>query len=149
MTRTGATKQVDASHAFGRLTKAKAFHQVAKLALAHAGQLRDSAPVAANAILAAIAYADAVAAAYGGRINQKDHAAGPKLLRAVLGKALPDSQENRLARLLGRKDEMQYGARLGRSQDAEQIVAQLDDFAAWAETMLAALAISTATGESG
>jgi hypothetical protein len=105
--------------------------------------------VAANAILAAIAYADAVAAAYGGRINQKDHAAAPKLLRAVLGKALPDQQEAPLRHLLGRKDEMQYGARSARTQDAEQIVEKLEAFAAWAQEMLAALTIASPAGDLG
>lgn len=142
MTRAGVSKSVDAAHAFGRLLKARAFHEAALLALEHAERLRDPAPVAANAILAAVAYADAVTAAYGGRVNQKDHAAAPRLLRDVLGKNLPDQQERRLVRLLGRKDEIQYGARLTRNEEAEQLLAHLKEFGAWAEVMLAALAIS-------
>ena len=87
-------------------------------------------PVSSNAILAAIAYTDALTAAYQGRVNQRDHTAAVKLLRDALGKALPDAQERRLARLLGRKDEVHYGSRQGRGGDAEQILAALDEFAA-------------------
>ena len=137
MTRTGASKLVDAGFAAGRLTKARAFHEAARIMQEHAARLGDPAPVAANAILAAVAYADALTASFGGRINQQNHAAAPKLLRDALGAAVPDAQAKRLARLLGRKDEMQYGARLSRSQDAAQILEDLDNFAAWAAGMLA------------
>lgn len=60
-----------------------------------------------------------------------------KLLRDALGKALPDAQERRLARLLQRKDETQYGARQARGEDAGQTVAALDEFATWARAKLA------------
>jgi hypothetical protein len=97
--------------------------------------------VASNAILSAIAYTDALTAAYGGRVNQQDHAAAVKLLRDTLGKSLPDAQERRLARLLGRKDEVQYGARQGRMDDASQVVDHLNQFGGWTKDMLAARSV--------
>jgi hypothetical protein len=63
-------------------------------------------------------------------VNREDHIAAVKLLRYSLGKALPDGQERRLARLLGRKDEVTYGSRPGRADDAEQMIVQLDEYAA-------------------
>ena len=137
MTRTGAAKSVDITHALGRLRKALAFHELARLALDHIDRVRDPDVVAATAVLSAIAYADALTAAYGGRVNQKDHATAVRLVRDTLGKAFPDGQERRLVRLLGRKDEVQYGARPGRSDDARQIVENLDGFGRWAQDMLA------------
>lgn len=136
MTRTGASKRVDAGHAAGRLRKAEAYHEVARLAAEHIGRIGHPDPVVSNAVLAAIGYTDALTAALGGRVNQKDHAAAAKLLRDTLGKALPDAQERRLARLLGRKDDAQYGARPGRSEEAGQVVGDLDAFAAWALGLL-------------
>jgi len=142
MTRTGTSKQVDSIFAIGRLRKAVAFHEVARLALEHIDRVGDPDPVASNAILAAIAYTDALTAAYGGRANQKDHASAVKLLRDTLGKALPDAQERRLSRLLARKDEVQYGSRAGRNPEAELIRESLDEYGIWARTMLAARSVS-------
>jgi len=114
-----------------------AFHEVTQLALDHLDRVRDPDAVSSNAILAVIAYTDALTAAYHGRVNHKDHAAAVKLLRDALGKALPDAQERQLARLLGRKDEAQYGARQRRAEDAGQTIAALNEFAAWARVKLA------------
>ncbi len=132
MTRTGNSKRVETGHALGRLQKAVTFHEVAHIALENMSRVRDPDVVASNAILAAIAYTDALTAAYGERVSQKDHGAAVKLLRDTLGNALPDAQEGRLARLLGRKDEMHHGARIGRHDDATRMVNQLDEFANWA-----------------
>ncbi len=137
MTRTGISKAVDPAHAFGRLRKAEAFHKASRLISDNIATVRDADVVTANAVLAAIAYTDALTATYGGRVNQKDHAAAVKLLRGVLGKALPDAQERRLARLLGRKDETAYGASIGRTEEAWQTVENLDQFGSWAKSMLA------------
>lgn len=142
MTRTGPSRPADRAHAAGRFGKAVAFHEVARLALEHVAHIGDPDPILSNAILAAIAYTDALTVAYGGRVNQKDHAAAVKLLRDTLGKALPDAQERRLQRLLARKDEVQYGSRAGRSQEAELFMQNLDEFAIWAREMLAARSVS-------
>jgi hypothetical protein len=63
MTRTGASKPVAAGFALGRLRKAIAFEAAARLAFDHLDRVLDPAPASSNAILAAIAYADALTAA--------------------------------------------------------------------------------------
>ena len=69
-------------------------------------------------------------------INQQDHAAATRLLREVLGNRLTDAQERRLRRLLGRKDEVQYGARTVTLDEARHMLEELDMFAPWAEDLL-------------
>lgn len=144
MTRTGSSKPVPSGHAIGRLRKAKGFDEMAHLGMEFVADIGDPDVIMANVILAAIAYADALTAEYSGQVNQKDHGSIVKLLRDVLGKELPDAQERRLSRLLERKDEMHYGARLGRSDEAARMVAQLDEFANWAKGQLAARGITLA-----
>jgi hypothetical protein len=58
-------------------------------------------------------------------------------LRAALGNRLPKAQERRLARILERKDEAQYGSRRGSLVEATSLLAELEAFAAWAEAILA------------
>ena len=143
MTRTGSTKAADAAHALGRLRRAMASQEVAKLSVEDGSvMLLGPDAVSSNAILSVIAYADALTAAYGGRVNQKDHGAVIKLLRDTLGSALPAAQERRLAKLIGRKDETQYGSKPGRAEEARQFVEALDVFAAWARETLARRSIS-------
>ena len=136
MTRTGTSKEVGPGFALDRLKKGRAYHEAARVCSEQIDRLGDSDPVASTAALAAIAYADAVTAAYSGRVNQKDHATAPKLLRDSLGKSLPDSQLNLFKKLIGIKDEVQYGARKGRSDAAAGIVSNLDEFGGWAVSML-------------
>lgn len=59
-----------------------------------------------------------------------------RLLREVLGNRLPDKQERFFRKLLGRKDEVNYGARSTTIAEAGVMLAELDEFAAWAEGML-------------
>jgi hypothetical protein len=54
----------------------------------------------------------------------------------VLGNRLTDAQERRLRRLLGRKDEVQYGVRAVTLDEARQMLEELDRFALWAEDLL-------------
>ncbi|MCY7307980.1 MAG: hypothetical protein LH632_17965 [Rhodoferax sp.] len=58
------------------------------------------------------------------------------LLREALGSALPDNHERFFRRLLGRKDEVNYGTRSTTRDEAERLLASLDGFAAWAEGVL-------------
>jgi hypothetical protein len=136
MTRTGNTKRVDAAYAMGRLKKAVAFHELVALVAEHPERIYDADVIYTNVILALIAYTDAITAAFASVVNQKDHMSAVKLLRDTLGKALPDAQERQLTRLLGRKDEMSYGARIGKRNDIEQAVGHLDAFATWAREKL-------------
>ena len=69
-------------------------------------------------------------------MNRKDHQTAPRLLREVLGNALPDKQEKFFRRILGRKDEVNYGARSTSHDEASRLLAELDEFAAWVEGVL-------------
>lgn len=51
----------------------------------------------------------------------------------MLGNRLPDRQEKFFRKLLGRKDEVNYGARSTTLEEAQRLLAELDEFAAWAE----------------
>lgn len=54
-------------------------------------------------------------------------------MREVLGSRLPDKHEKFFRKLLGRKDEVNYGARSTTLEEAQRLLTGLDDFAAWAE----------------
>jgi len=51
----------------------------------------------------------------------------------VLGATLPTAQENRYRRLLGHKDESQYGARSASLIHAQRLLDELQEFALWVE----------------
>ncbi len=126
-----AKRGVDRREAGGRPRKARAFYRVAQDALALAKREGlDRAPVLSAAILAAIAYTDAVTIAADGCVNQKDHATAPALPRDCVGRDLPDGRLTDLRSLLSIKDEVQYGARSFSQETAAPAVEQLDRFAA-------------------
>ena len=87
-------------------------------------------------VTAAIAYGDAVTAKAKGVVNKQDHQRAPKRLREVLGNRLPDKQEKFFRKLIGRKDEVNYGARSTTLEEAQRLLAELDEFAAWVEGVL-------------
>jgi hypothetical protein len=87
-------------------------------------------------VACAIAYADAVTAKRKGVVNTQDHGSAPRLLREVLGSNLAAHQEKFYRRLLGRKDEVNYGARSTSLDEAKRLLSELDDFAEWAESAL-------------
>ena len=87
-------------------------------------------------VAAAIAYADAVTAQTKGIVNKQDHQAAPRLLRDALGNRLPDRQDKFFRKLLGRKDEVNYGARSTTLDEAALLMGELDEFAVWAEGVL-------------
>lgn len=136
MTRTGPRKRVDAVFWQGRLQEASDFRAAAHEALTLAEPGRNCGPIASQVILSAIAYADAVTARKAQVVNQQDHAAVVRLLREVVGNELPDAQERRLRRLLGHKDEVQYGVRVVTLDEARRMVEELDQLAHWVEGML-------------
>ena len=137
MTRTGSSKTVPDDFWVGRLSNARSFHAAARLLLDlhEAGQ--NTNPIIAQVVDAAIAYADAVTARRGNRINQQDHQALAALLRTVLGNRLPAPQLAHLKTILGEKDAASYGVRPGTFAQAQRLLERLDDFAAWAEEELA------------
>ena len=69
---------------------------------------------------------------------QQDHSQAPRLLRDVLGNLLPDGHERRYRRILSFKDEVQYGARQAQRDEAGRLLADLEEFARWAQELLGA-----------
>jgi hypothetical protein len=133
MTRTGSGKKVDREFARGRLENARAYLQSAQDAIELAEEKDNANPAMSQIVNAAIAYADALTALKISVKNQKDHRAVVKVLRDAFGNELPKAQENQLARILGIKDEVQYGAKRGRIADAKTLLGHLEKFADWAE----------------
>ncbi len=132
MTGKGPRKAVDGGHAPARLLQPREFHESARRLVALAQNKSYNAAVTLM-VTAAIAYGDAITAKARGVVNQQDHQLAPRLLREVLGNRLPDKQERFFRRLLGRKDEVNYGARSTTLEEAQRLLEELDDFASWAE----------------
>ena len=132
MTGKGPRKAVDGGHSPARLLQAREFHESAR-SLVTLAQSKSYNPAVTLMVSAAIAYSDAITAKARGVVNQQDHQGAPRLLREVLGNRLPDKQEKFFRKLLGRKDEVNYGARSTALDEAQRLFAELDDFAAWAE----------------
>lgn len=133
MTRIGSTKKKDAAYAAGRLIIARGFLKSARsgILIAEPGDIGN--PSMSTVINCAIAYSDALTAKMRGEINQDDHQAVVKLLRAALGNEFPSRQETILRMLLEQKDEVQYGSRAKTLDEADRSLARLEEFAAWAE----------------
>lgn len=133
MTRKGASRSVDPGFARGRLENARAYLAAAVDLLELTDPGSNTNPILSHEVTAAIGYADALTAKYGGSINQKDHAGIIRLLRDALGNRLPLKQARRLEAILAIKDEVQYGMRSGRHSEATRLVSELKEFAAWVE----------------
>jgi hypothetical protein len=131
--RTGSTTKRDGVFANGRLLIARGYLKDARNSnlVADPGDIGN--PSMSTVINCAIAYSDALTAKFRGEINQDDHQAVIKLLKAALGKALPAKQESNLRTLLEQKDEVQYGSRAKTRKDAERALERLEEFATWAE----------------
>jgi len=135
MTSQGARRPANEGEWSGRLTQGREFHKSQR----PAGFWRNTQSYNGAITLmvnAAIAYADAVTAKRKGVVNKQDHQTAPRLLREALGSALPDKHERFFRRLLGRKDEVNYGARGTTHAEAGRLLAELDEFAAWIEGAL-------------
>lgn len=133
MTRQTARRKVDSRFADGRLKLARSYLNAARNEAALIGEGDAGNPVMSQIVLAAIAYTDALCARHAGYVNQRDHAAAVPTLRAALGKRLPTAQATRLSRILGEKDDVQYGMRMKSVEDARRLLEQLEEFALWAE----------------
>jgi hypothetical protein len=135
MTSQGPRKPVGDTHSNGRLLQAREFRESARsLVTLEASSTYN--PAITLMVGCAIAYADAITARRQAVVNTQDHASAPRLLREVLGNKLPDRQEKFYRRLLGRKDEVNYGARSTSLDEARRLLSELDDFAEWAESAL-------------
>jgi hypothetical protein len=136
MTNKSARKQVDSEFWRGRLESAEAYLAAAEQLLTLAAEGQNCNPIASHIALSAVAFCDALTARHAGAINQQDHATAPKLLRDVMREKLPDVQERRLKRMLGRKDEAQYGARRTTLAEAQLQFEELQEFATWSRDEL-------------
>jgi hypothetical protein len=136
MARISTARTVDTDFWEGRLKQARAFQQAGENLVALANPGDNLSPAISNIVLAAIAYADAITAKHRRLVNTQDHGAAPRLLRDTLGNTLPGSQESRLRKLLSLKDSAQYGARPTGLSQAQQQLADLQEFALWAEQQL-------------
>lgn len=136
MTRTGSKKTVSPEYWRGRRDSARAFRKAAEDAIALAETGADANPAISQIVLAAIAYVDCLTAKRANLINQQDHSAATKLLRDVLGAALPAAQENRLRRIVGNKDASQYGARPATMLQAQRLLEDLTELANWVDDQL-------------
>ena len=103
MVKSRPPKKKDAAYISGRLAIARGFLKEARNSnvIADVGDIGN--PIMSTVINWAIAYADALTVSFRGEINQGDHQAVVKLLRASLGKELPSKQEANLRALLEQK----------------------------------------------
>lgn len=136
MTRTGPAKKAGDGASGGRLENARAYRQQAEQLLILADERTNTNPIQSLVVSATIAYCDALTAKFAGVVNKQDHKAAAKQLRAALGNQLPREQEQNLLRILDRKDEVQYGIRVGRKPDADALVQKMQSFGDWAEGLL-------------
>jgi len=81
----------------GRLDAGKSFRRAAQDLLDLSEESGAGNPIIAQAVLAAIAYADAITAKFGRIQNTADHSALPKTVRVVLGNGFPQTQATRLS----------------------------------------------------
>lgn len=107
-----------------------------KLALLDEGA--NAKGVAADAVLAAIAYGDALTVQRLGLHNVDDHRALPDLVHRALGLDTVAEQVTRLRRIISKKNEAHYGGGMWSREIAEDYLTQVRRFANWAEAMLGA-----------
>jgi hypothetical protein len=121
----------------GRRDAGRAHLKAARNACEVAEESDDCRLVMQGAILAAIAYGDALTIKVAGIRNEADHQRLPATVRHALGNAAPAAELTRLTRLLARKDDSAYGHRFIPMRDARDALEKAEAFAAWAEGELA------------
>ena len=101
----------------------------------HDGDSR-AKPAASAAVHAAIAFGDALTVARLGQANTKDHEQLADLVERAAGRDADNTQISRLRRILGRKNEADYGPRQWRRAEAEELIKDVDRFANWIHSIL-------------
>lgn len=136
MVRQGRAKEAD-SHAWSsRRQDAIAFRTAADHLLAAAQEGQNCNPIIVLVAHAATAYGDALTARFGGVLNRDKHEdLVTRVKTAMKGKA-DGPQLKRLAELLADKTAYSYGAKIGRTVDAQDKFQKLQRFAEWAEQQL-------------
>lgn len=127
----------DRSEWSGRRDAARAHLKATRNACEVADESDDGRLIVQGAILAAIAYGDALTIKVAGIRNETDHQRLPATVRQALGNAAPAVELTRLTRLLARKDDSAYRHRFIPMGDARDALAKAESFAAWAEGELA------------
>lgn len=94
--------------------------------------------VAADAVLAAIGYGDAITVQRLNQYNVDDHGVLPDLIERALGKDTDRHQITRLRRILKEKGRAQYGGAVWPRHAAEDYLEQVRRFGNWAEEVLTA-----------
>ena len=117
----------------GRRDAGRAHLKAARNARAVADAGDDGRLVVQGAILAAIAFADALTIRIAGVKNATDHLRLVEALRYALGDRLRAPEQLRLTRLLRLKDDSAYGHRFLTLADADAAMEKADAFARWAE----------------
>lgn len=123
----------DRSEWTGRRDAARAHLKSARSARDVADEGDDGRLVVQGAILAAIAYSDALTIERAGIRNEADHQRLPATVRDALGNVVPATELTRLWRLLARKDDSAYGHRFIAVREAHEALEKAEAFAAWAE----------------
>lgn len=137
MTPRGTWRPVhDRSEWIGRRDAGRAHLKAARNALAVADPGDDGRLVVQGAILACIAFGDALTMKAAGVRNADDHARLVETLRYALGQRIPQPELTRVTRLLRLKDDSAYGHRAMSLADAAGALEKADAFARWAEAEL-------------
>lgn len=121
----------------GRRDAGRAHLKAARNACTVAEDRDDGRLVVQGAILAAIAYGDALTIKIAGIRNEADHQQLPATIRHALGNAAPAVELARLRRLLAQKDDSAYGHRFIPMRDARASLEKAEGIAGWAEEELA------------
>lgn len=137
MTRGSWRRVNDRSEWTGRRDAGRAHLKTARDACDVADEADDCRLIVQGAILAAIAYGDALTIKVAGIRNETNHQRLPATVRHALGNAAPAAEVARLTRLLARKDDSAYGHRFIPMRDARDALEKASAFAAWAEGELA------------
>ncbi len=120
----------------GRYANGREFLRAAKESLDLAQEGQSGNPIMSNAVLALIAYADALSIRLGGIQNAKDHATLPQTLIQAMGERADKGQLDRLRRLIGQKGRIHYDFRVASIEEARKYTAQVLRFLEWAEGFL-------------
>ncbi len=133
MVKSGPGRPVDTGEWEGRLRNARDFKRDAEELIDLRADDENANGVITLIVNAAIAYADALTGKYGSFVNQQDHKAVSTGLTRALGLRADKAQLKRLGTIVGQKDASSCGPRRTPKQKAQDLLEQLDRFAAWAE----------------
>jgi hypothetical protein len=120
-----------------RLQNARDFMQSARESMQLADEGSSGDPIMSQACLAAIAYADALTIRYGGIKNAGDHGKIVAVVKQAMGNRADQGMLQLLARILSRKNQIQYAAHVSSHAEAQRYLEQVSKFREWAEAQLA------------